>query len=573
MSRIFSEYPYVDYENFNLDWILKKMKECIQRYHDNEEAIDALQVELQDLREYVDHYFDSQDFESLIRHVLDEMEDDGTLAKIINTEIFEGLSLGKLDNARMSHAPFVNYGYIINNKRRNLGMNIHSGAICAIGQTQFIIGSQYPGLDETSGSDGIFRRISIQRNEDEIASITRSKVGHANSICVYNDNELLVAPQYFYINGAETDTDRLVVLNLSGVVVREIVAPTWMRTVSRDPVTGIVYCADVDCNLYTIDPDTDKVTLYKEMPSSVWKGGPGGYNQDMAVYNGILYVSSPWNHIKAIRISDLKILFDVSIGEYDSSGFAFLGELDGMEFTEEGNLLALFDTAESASGYYVGFVGEIRIGTAAKLYSDSQARYCFWGQPLSPIPALKGFNFGSSTQSKTYAEINMNRDSLTYSRVLKDVDIIPFIKPRFNEVMIGDSSTIDTLLLPDFVTVLDIGRSGKSQTISVDRIIMQGDVLKIWIADGCTLELGQSIRSLESGTLKITGGGTIRAKSGTVQVLDPIGAGSIVSAANNMTFTNITVGKVGGVSNKPLESGTYIASPPKGMIKLNDLIS
>lgn len=529
MSKIFSEYPYVDYENFNLDWILKKMKECIQRYQDNEESIDALQVELQDLRDYVNQYFASQDFETLIRQVLDEMEDDGTLAEIINTEIFNGLSLGKLDNARMTRAPFVTYGYVINNKRHNLGMNIHSGAICAIGRTQFIIGNNNA---RTADDLGIFRRVSIQTDTDEIASITSVKLGHANSMCVYNEGELLVAPQDTYASGSKVDLSRLYVINLSGVFLREIVTPEWIRAVSRDPITGTVYVVTGPCDIYTIDPETDVLTFFKNVPSSVYPVGSGNYNQDFAVYNGIAYINSPGGMIRAFRLDDLSILFDAVVGNYDAQGYTNIGEIDGIEFTEEGNLLALADICDSRLNYYVGFVGEIRIGVNPKIYSlngylQGTPRATYYGQ-----------------MSDRIAQIDFTYSALGYpygSRpaVYKDIDILPYIKPQFTEIQLLSAANYDNVTLPDYVTFLDVGHSGSNITITFNKLTFKSKNITFWIAGGSTLKINNPIAVYDGSKITLTGSGTIRSDS-TIRLLSNI-SGALLSVAGATILANVRI--------------------------------
>lgn len=66
---------------------VNKNSEDIQKYVDG----------LEQLKEYVDHYFDNLDVQTEINNKLDEMAEDGTLAEIINEQVFEQLNT-KIDN-------------------------------------------------------------------------------------------------------------------------------------------------------------------------------------------------------------------------------------------------------------------------------------------------------------------------------------------------------------------------------------------------------------------------------------------------------------------------------------------
>lgn len=88
---------------------VNKNSEDIQKYVDG----------LEQLKEYVDHYFDNLDVQTEINNKLDAMAEDGTLAEIINQEIFGELD-AKVDSAkevtdaiRAAEVPFT-YNYLYN---------------------------------------------------------------------------------------------------------------------------------------------------------------------------------------------------------------------------------------------------------------------------------------------------------------------------------------------------------------------------------------------------------------------------------------------------------------------------
>ena len=72
-----------------LAWLCKYLEETvIPTVNQNGEAVEELQALYVQLKNYVEHYFDNLDVQEEINNKLDEMANDGTLANIINQEIF-----------------------------------------------------------------------------------------------------------------------------------------------------------------------------------------------------------------------------------------------------------------------------------------------------------------------------------------------------------------------------------------------------------------------------------------------------------------------------------------------------
>ena len=76
-----------------LAWLCKYLEETvIPTVNQNGEAVEELQALYVQLKNYVEHYFDNLDVQEEINNKLDEMADDGTLAEIINQQIFDELN-------------------------------------------------------------------------------------------------------------------------------------------------------------------------------------------------------------------------------------------------------------------------------------------------------------------------------------------------------------------------------------------------------------------------------------------------------------------------------------------------
>lgn len=102
---IFTEFPYQNFHELNLDWIIKKVKELTDEWLSFEENMkkwkDDTDEAMKALKEFVMDYFDNLDVQDEINNKLDEMAEDGTLDDIINQHIFEDL------NDDIKHAPFM----------------------------------------------------------------------------------------------------------------------------------------------------------------------------------------------------------------------------------------------------------------------------------------------------------------------------------------------------------------------------------------------------------------------------------------------------------------------------------
>ena len=75
-----------------LCWLCKYLENTIiPTVNNNGEAVEELQNKYLELVDYVNHYFESLDYQTEVDKKLDEMADDGTLAEIINVEMIGSL--------------------------------------------------------------------------------------------------------------------------------------------------------------------------------------------------------------------------------------------------------------------------------------------------------------------------------------------------------------------------------------------------------------------------------------------------------------------------------------------------
>lgn len=78
-----NEYPYTDFNEYNMDWIIKTIKDLTVEWASMKDDWESLEHDFQDLKNYVDNYFDNLDLQAQVNIKLEEMASDGTLALLI----------------------------------------------------------------------------------------------------------------------------------------------------------------------------------------------------------------------------------------------------------------------------------------------------------------------------------------------------------------------------------------------------------------------------------------------------------------------------------------------------------
>lgn len=81
----FENFPYTDFHNLNLDWLIKSMDDCLKKVKD-------LDLSFDELHDYVMNYFKNLDVTAEVREIIDELVANGTMANIINQQIFAELN-------------------------------------------------------------------------------------------------------------------------------------------------------------------------------------------------------------------------------------------------------------------------------------------------------------------------------------------------------------------------------------------------------------------------------------------------------------------------------------------------
>lgn len=239
-----------------------------------------------------------------------------------------GLAVRQSQNAIM---PML-LGTIVYSKQN--GMYDHPGCICDLGNgIQWLFSSPQNQIDNM----GHARSISIENDLDNVTGYYSIETGHANS-AAYDPvgNKIYLAPIWDYTGNPPIlpYATYLYQFTPGSNTVTKITVPEPIMSVSYDLVESKLYALAYSGVIYEIDTATYIFTAAKTI------GRPTEYNQDFAIHDGKWVVSSPSGYfIVGTLANDEVAIMDVS--HIDSSYMFVWGEIDGMEFNENGNLIAV----------------------------------------------------------------------------------------------------------------------------------------------------------------------------------------------------------------------------------------
>ena len=171
----------------------------IPAVNDNTEAIEELQRYYQELKYYVDHYFDDLNIQEEINNKLDAMALDGTLAEIINEEIFSDLNdtINEVKNTTDTIEP------IVYDNEKNIKFPTYNLGIERI--FRFLETDSYKSLQGMcitpnntiictlweGGSSNNDKIVEINYNTGEIVKTATFSFGYANGITYDTANNLV----------------------------------------------------------------------------------------------------------------------------------------------------------------------------------------------------------------------------------------------------------------------------------------------------------------------------------------------------------------------------------------------
>lgn len=83
MSDFFNKYPYTDFHELNLDWIIKRVKKLTEDWIQTAADWTSTEEAWNDLHDYVMNYFNNLDLQEEVNHKIDAMAADGSLDALL----------------------------------------------------------------------------------------------------------------------------------------------------------------------------------------------------------------------------------------------------------------------------------------------------------------------------------------------------------------------------------------------------------------------------------------------------------------------------------------------------------
>ena len=215
-----------------------------------------------------------------------------------------------------------------------------------VGDYIYAIDSLLRGEATTSGSNaGKIRKFDLVNNVEDKSWEKTADVGHANSVAYDSVNEkFYVVPIWVYSVGQETDASFIYVFDSDFNAEGTIQTPSVAGRVSYDSVKNKLYYYDYHYRIFEYNGATWSVATvvdFTNISENTLLGRT--YNQDFAVHDDQFYISSPYGMIVRGKLTPGTSHVDMCcITDYEDSNRRFiLGELEGMEFSQDGHLYAV----------------------------------------------------------------------------------------------------------------------------------------------------------------------------------------------------------------------------------------
>lgn len=192
--------------------------------------------------------------------------------------------------------------------------------------------------------------------------------GHGNSIATDGTN-FYIAPVWEYSGEGKTFTNSVYKYSSTFVLIAEINAPYPIMGLSYDESTNKLFALDYSGNIYTLTNNTfipyTVITNWNDFYAHEDITNTRYYNQDFAVNNSEFYISSPFGNILhgLLKLSTCEITDFMQLLNTDSSCRFITGELEGFEFTD--NHLYATVNINLPSKFIDSFVMEIPVNHTA----------------------------------------------------------------------------------------------------------------------------------------------------------------------------------------------------------------
>lgn len=373
--------------------LLKYLKDTIlPAINNNADALIEVQNLIEQLKKYVNTYFDSLDIQTEVNNKLDEMVEDGTLASIINEEIFNELNnqvetntnnisllpLKVTPNVRRLGRFLIPYGSdILSTDSAQTNFNLQGS--CLTSSSTMIM--MLVNNDDTSCTVKEFNF----KNGQILRETVVSYAGHGNGI--HKIGDYLYIATYTNLTGSTIKKVRYD--DLSEVATYNF--DFYVKTIYQDETTNKVYIAN-DGEIYEWTLDTTTVTKLFDWNIPNFEINVDGTIQTIAVYKDMIYLLGCCNQISSVVI----FVLDKDGNLYTSYD---LGTNNIASYYGEGQ-----DIMQDGDVFYLTSV--FRLGST--LYNDYQIDNVY---TFNPFRQIHKDNYLSLRTPSTRRQINSSVNS------------------------------------------------------------------------------------------------------------------------------------------------------------------
>lgn len=342
------------------------------------------------LKDFVDTYFENLDVQEEVNTKLDAMVEDGTLAEIINEELFTDLETeveGKLDKTQPqfgSNLEYERYGRIVDEtfRLRNdvNGYYNMQGGIAIDDNTYVFLTPHYSGIG--TYADEICKIRKINLTTGEVLATKNVALGHGNGMCYDpSTSRYYVAPAHGNI--ADTGySNTIITLDADFNYLQSNTVSVNFDSLSIDE-NGTLYAATTykgsGVAVYELDKSDFSIqnTIVLDMPVA----NNIGTGQDMCVRNGYIYYLQ--YRPNAIFVFDME---GNNIENYTIKDNEFypLGELENISALDDGTLI--IGTTKQPTGNLYAFENVIRVNPIKGICIDkSDYLYRSMNDPFNQV--------------------------------------------------------------------------------------------------------------------------------------------------------------------------------------------
>lgn len=291
-----NRYPYTDFHELNLDWIITKIKEVVE---ENKQVLKELE-DVREIENYVKNYLENLDLYPLISDKIDSLINDGSFADIVQKAVQE--------NHNVNLSMFLN----IPHNSKKLTEPDAQKAYWAQGSCVCSRGTFVGYSTDNQG----FCTIERYNNNTKEIDLSRdlTEITHPNGMCYVEETDSL------YVMDSEHQI--LMILSGSDLTTKStnpIPLTRQYRSIMYDEQTKTFYMFN-GLDLYKWNPETTVTTKVYSLPET-WRntkdGTTHGIIQSGCIHNGILYeVSNSPDEIVKFELATGTLIYEYPLAEY-----------------------------------------------------------------------------------------------------------------------------------------------------------------------------------------------------------------------------------------------------------------